>query len=121
MLNYKNFQPSKCKFVDISNVDDLANRQRILVELEDHSIVLFNINGEYFAIENECSHDGGPIGEGDLDGMKIICPRHGAQFDLATGKALALPAVEDIPAYPTRIVNHRIQVGIPKRSSKSTR
>lgn len=121
MLNYKQLDPSKCKFIDIADIEEVGNGQRIFIELDNHSIVLFNIGGEYYAIENECSHDGGPIGDGDIEGMTIVCPRHGARFDIATGKVLSLPAVEDIPAYPTRIVGKRIQIGIPKKISKPNR
>ncbi|MGB9669153.1 MAG: Rieske (2Fe-2S) protein [Anaerolineales bacterium] len=115
MFNYKKLDPAKCKFVDVMNVNQLENGQRIFFEYDNHSIVLFNIAGEYFAIENECSHDGGPIGEGDLDGLNIICPRHGAKFDIVTGAVLSLPAMEDIAAYPTRIKGEKIQVGFPKK------
>ncbi len=121
MFNYKQLEPSKCRFIDVANTDEVGNGQRLFFELDNHSIVLFNIGGEYFAIENECSHDGAPIGDGEIEDMAIICPRHGARFDIATGKVLSLPAVEDIPAYPTRIVGNRIQIGIPKKSSKPNR
>jgi 3-phenylpropionate/trans-cinnamate dioxygenase ferredoxin subunit len=92
----------------------LQNGERAFVEIAHQSIVIFNIAGEYFAVADLCSHDDGPLGEGDLDGLTIICPRHGAQFDLKSGKALTLPAVQDIPAYPVRVENGIIQIGIPK-------
>jgi 3-phenylpropionate/trans-cinnamate dioxygenase ferredoxin subunit len=75
--------------------------------------VVFNIAGEYFAIADLCSHDDGPLGDGDLEGYEINCPRHGASFDVRTGKVLSLPAIVDIPAYPIRIVNGQIQIGLP--------
>jgi len=76
--------------------------------------VIFNIAGQYFAIADVCSHDDGPVGEGVLDGYDIACPRHGAQFDVRTGKVLSLPALEDIPAYPVRVVEGEIEVGLPE-------
>lgn len=121
MFNYRQLDPAQCKFIDVAGVEEIKNGQRIFIELGERSIVLFNIGGEYFAIENECSHDNGPIGEGDLEGMSIVCPRHGAKFDIATGKVLSLPAVEDIPAYAVRIKANRIQIGIPKKSVTSSR
>jgi 3-phenylpropionate/trans-cinnamate dioxygenase ferredoxin subunit len=60
-----------------------------------------------------CSHDDGPLGDGELEHSEVICPRHGAHFDISNGKALSLPAVEDIPAYPTRVVGESIEVGLP--------
>jgi 3-phenylpropionate/trans-cinnamate dioxygenase ferredoxin subunit len=77
--------------------------------------VIFNIGGTIFAIADVCSHDDGPVGEGELHGYEIICPRHGASFDLRTGKVLSLPAVLDIPAYPVRIVNGQIEIGLPRQ------
>ena len=58
-------------------------------------------------------HHDGPLGDGDLEGMEIICPRHGARFDVQTGKVVALPAVVDIPAYPVRIKDGQVEIGVP--------
>ena len=77
-------------------------------------MVILNIAGQYFAIEDICTHDDGPLGDGDIEGHNIVCPRHGGEFDVRTGEAVQLPAVVDIPAYPVRVVDEMIQVGIPK-------
>ena len=69
--------------------------------------------GEFYAIADLCSHDDGPLGDGDLEDHEIICPRHGARFDVRTGKVLSLPAVEDISAYPVRCIDGKIEVGVP--------
>jgi 3-phenylpropionate/trans-cinnamate dioxygenase ferredoxin subunit len=61
---------------------------------------VYLIDGTYYAIEDRCSHDDGPLCEGDREGFEIECPRHGAHFDLRTGKALTLPATEDVDTYP---------------------
>jgi len=84
------------------------------VEIEGLPIVIFNIAGQLFAIGDVCSHDNGPLGDGLLDGNLIVCPRHGAEFDIRTGKAVTLPAVVDIPAYPVLVVDGKIEIGIPK-------
>ena len=60
------------------------------------------------------SHDDGPVGDGDLEGYNIVCPRHGGEFDVRTGKAVQLPVVVDVPAYPVKVMDGMIQVGIPK-------
>ena len=113
MLNYTLLKPEECEFVDIAAVDELPNGERLFLEIDEFPIVVFNLAGQFFAIGDVCSHDNGPLGEGDLDGEEVICPRHGARFDLRTGKVLALPAVEDIPAYPVQVLDGQIQVGIP--------
>jgi 3-phenylpropionate/trans-cinnamate dioxygenase ferredoxin subunit len=75
--------------------------------------VVFNIAGNFFAIGDVCTHDDGPLGDGELDGYQVICPRHGARFDVRNGKAMALPAVMDTPSYPVRVIDGKIEVGIP--------
>ena len=76
--------------------------------------MLFNLAGKIFAIGNVCSHDNGPVGDGEIEKNEIICPRHGARFDISTGKATSLPAMVDIPAYPVRVVKGMVQIGVPK-------
>ncbi len=66
-------------------------------------VAVSNIDGEYFAIDNICTHDGGPLGEGKLQRGRVICPRHGAAFDARTGKVLTLPAVRSVNAYPVTV------------------
>ena len=104
---------NKFNFYRIAEIADIKNGERAFFDVEGYQIVLFNIEGEYFAIGNVCSHDEGPLGDGELDGNLIICPRHGAQFNIRTGKVLSLPAVVDIPCYPLRIDNGIIHIGIP--------
>lgn len=113
MSNYPSLKPEECEFVQIASVDDLGNGERLFIEVDELPIVVFNIAGKYFAIGDVCSHDDGPLGEGDRQGWEVICPRHGARFDLRSGKALALPAVVDIPAYPVRVVDGNIEIGLP--------
>jgi 3-phenylpropionate/trans-cinnamate dioxygenase ferredoxin subunit len=113
MYNYKQFDEAKCQFYEIAGVEDLPNGERLFLEVGEASIVVFNIAGSYYAIGDVCSHDDGPVGDGDLDGYQVVCPRHGARFDVRTGQALSLPAVIDIPAYPVRVVDGRLEIGIP--------
>ena len=113
MYNYAALDPAKCEFIEIARVDEISNGERLFFAIDNESIVLFNIGGQYYAIADICSHDGGPLGDGDVDGLEVACPRHGARFDIRTGKALSLPAIVDIPAYPIRIVGDAIQIGLP--------
>jgi 3-phenylpropionate/trans-cinnamate dioxygenase ferredoxin component len=114
MFNYKAVEDSKIEYLDIAPASELANGERLFVEVEGRSLVIFNIGDSFFAIGDICSHDDGPVGDGDLEDYNIVCPRHGGEFDVRTGRAVQLPAVVDIPAYPVRVVDGMIQVGIPK-------
>ena len=114
MFNYKIQDEVKMEFIVVSPVSELKNGERIFVEVGDRSLVIFNIAGDFFAIGDVCSHDDGLVGDGELEGFNIICPRHGAEFDIRTGKVMQMPAVIDIPAYPVRVVDGQIQIGIPK-------
>ena len=107
------FDPRQFEFVAVSETNEVGSGQRIFVDVDEFSIVVFNIAGEYFAIADLCSHDDGPLGDGDVDEHAVVCPRHGARFDLRNGKALSLPAVVDIPAYPVRLRDDQIEVGLP--------
>jgi len=114
MFNYKALEESKVGFVEIAPASELPNGERLFIEIEGRMIVIFNIAGQYFAIADVCSHDDGPVGEGDLEGYNITCPRHGAQFDVRTGKVTQMPAVVDIPAYPVQVRDGNLFIGIPK-------
>jgi 3-phenylpropionate/trans-cinnamate dioxygenase ferredoxin subunit len=115
MFNHTSLDPISLDYIEIAPVSQIAPGERLFIELGGSSIVLFNLAGQLFAIGDVCSHDNGPVGDGDIEENEIICPRHGARFDISTGKATSLPAVLDIPAYPVRIVDGIIQIGVPKR------
>jgi len=100
-------------FFTIASPDELKNGERLFLEIDGQPVVVFNIAGNYYAIGDICTHDEGPLGDGRLEGHELICPRHGAHFDVQTGKALSLPAVIDTPAYPVRVVNGQIEIGLP--------
>lgn len=113
MFNYTHLDESQAKFYEIGPAD-LPNGERLFIEIDGKPIVVFNIAGQYFAIGDVCTHDEGPLGDGELEGHHIVCPRHGAEFDVRNGKAMLMPAVVDIPAYPVKVVDENILVGIPK-------
>jgi len=113
MYNYILLNTSKLDYVDIAPATQLLAGERLFIELGGKSIVLFNLAGKLFAIGDVCSHDNGPVGDGEIEENEIICPRHGARFDIRTGHASSLPALVDIPAYPVRVVNGIVQIGVP--------
>jgi len=114
MFNYSVVDESKVEFLEIAPASELPEGERLFVEIAGKPIVIFKIAGQLFSIADVCSHDDGPVGEGPLEGYNITCPRHGAQFDVRTGKVTQMPAVVDIPAYPVRVVDGMLQLGIPK-------
>lgn len=91
--------------IDVCNLDDLPPGTRRIVAWEDIEIGVFNCGGELYAIEDRCSHDNGPLAEGELDEQKctVECPRHGSLFDLRTGKPLTLPAYVPVETFPVRV------------------
>lgn len=90
-------------YVKVARTDEIAPGTKKTVEVDGIEVVIVNLNGEFYAIEDVCTHDGGPLGEGELEGCQIICPRHGARFDVRTGQALTLPAFEPAPTYEVKI------------------
>jgi 3-phenylpropionate/trans-cinnamate dioxygenase ferredoxin subunit len=100
------------EFVKAASVRDLPPGSHIVIEVEGFYIAVFNVNGDYYAIEDTCTHDGGPLAEGDLDGYVIECPRHGARFDIRTGKVLSFPAVTDVEAFDVKVEGGDVLVDI---------
>jgi 3-phenylpropionate/trans-cinnamate dioxygenase ferredoxin subunit len=100
------------QFIEVAPLAEIPPGERLFVEIDGQPIVLLNVDGKIYAIADLCTHDDGPLGEGEVDGHQIICPRHGARFDLRDGKAVTLPAVVDTRWYPVRIVAGMIEIGI---------
>jgi len=113
MYNYTKLPQEGCEFIQIAPASEIPPGERMFVEIDERPIVIFNIAGQFFALADVCSHDDGPVGEGRLDEYEISCPRHGAEFDVRNGKVLSLPAIVDIPAYPVRVVDGELEIGLP--------
>jgi 3-phenylpropionate/trans-cinnamate dioxygenase ferredoxin subunit len=90
-------------FVAVAKVNEVEEGAVKVVRVVDVPIGLTKIDGEFFAFADVCTHDDGPVAEGELDEYIIECPRHGAKFDIRTGKARQLPAVTPIPVYAVRV------------------
>lgn len=116
MFNYTSLDSSVVEFIEIAPLSELPNGERLFVEVNGQPIVIFHIAGQLFAIGDVCTHDDGPLGDGDLEGFHIVCPRHGAEFDIRSGQAMQMPAVVDIPAYPVQVRDGVILIGMPKQS-----
>jgi metal-sulfur cluster biosynthetic enzyme/nitrite reductase/ring-hydroxylating ferredoxin subunit len=99
-------------FIKVAAVSDLPDPGRQLVEVEDRIVALFHVAGQFYCIDDVCTHDGGPLSEGKLAEYAIACPRHGAKFDIRTGKALTMPATEDTVAHEVKVENGQVYVRI---------
>lgn len=113
MPYYDKVDPATADFVAVATRAELPNGARKLLEVDGRALAVFNIAGTYYCIADVCSHDDGPVAEGELDGNEIECPRHGARFDVRTGQVLSFPAIVDIPAYPVKVDGDEILVGLP--------
>lgn len=100
------------QWLDVAPVAELPPGERQVIDSEAGPIAVFNLDGQYYAIEDLCSHDGGELASGRCDGDRIFCPRHGACFNIRTGQALSAPAYEDIETFPVRVDNGIVQVDI---------
>jgi len=98
-------------FVTVAKVGEIPQGGRKIVRLDDQPVAIFHLDDGYYAIDDVCTHDGGPVAEGPLEGQVIECPRHGARFDVKTGAVLRLPAVAPVATYRVRVENEEIQVG----------
>lgn len=88
------------ELIKIATIDEIPPNSSKLVEIDSVRIAIFNLGGRYHAIEDVCTHDGGPLVEGEIvNGHEVECPRHGARFDIITGRALSLPAFMPTTAY----------------------
>ena len=90
------------EFIKVAKTSDLKPGEKMLVEYEEEDVGLFNLDGEFYAISDVCTHDDGPLVEGTLDGDCIICPRHGARFNVKTGEQ-TMPAFAPVPLYEVKI------------------
>ena len=81
-----------------------------VVDVDGAQVAVFNLDGEYFAIEDVCTHDGGILTGGPVDGDQVVCPRHGARFSIRTGAALTPPAFEPVAKLPVRVAGGIVEV-----------
>ena len=97
----------------VAPASSIADGDYAQVEVDGVLVAVFNIHGTFYAIEDTCTHDGGELAGGALDGDVVICPRHGARFCLRTGAALTPPAYEPVRTFATRINEGFVEVQEP--------
>ena len=98
------------EFVRVAKTEEVPPGRVNVYEVDGRQIALCNVDGAFYAIDDVCTHDGGALDQGFLEGDQIECPRHGARFDVKTGKALTLPAVMPVNSYPVQVEADEIKV-----------
>ncbi len=97
-------------FVKVATRGELPSGGKKLAEVDGRAIAVFNVDDAFYAIDDVCTHDGGPLAEGELIGCEIECPRHGARFDVRTGKPLCMPAIEAVSVHTVEVRGDDIYV-----------
>jgi 3-phenylpropionate/trans-cinnamate dioxygenase ferredoxin component len=97
-------------FIHVCNVSDLSDPGKKIVKVGNRSVALFHVSGHFWATDDRCTHDGGRLVSGQLNGHTIICPRHGAKFDIRTGEVLSKPALVDLAVHEVKIENNNVLV-----------
>ena len=97
-------------WLNVAPANSIAPGDYAQIEIDDALVAVFNIAGKFYAIDDVCTHDGGELAGGAVEGDVVICPRHGARFCLRTGAALTPPAYEPVRTYETRVVDGMVEV-----------
>lgn len=100
-------------FQKVAEVSEIPAGGRKSVMLNERAVLLFRIGDDLYAVEDVCSHDGQPLTDGPLEGTAVECPRHGARFDVRTGKPLCMPAVEPIATFEVRVSGNDVLIRPP--------
>jgi nitrite reductase/ring-hydroxylating ferredoxin subunit len=98
-------------FKKVAEANEIAPGESKLVEVGGVRVVVANVEGEFCAFHDECTHDGGPLSEGELEGSVVTCPWHFSKFDVRTGEIVESPAEEEIPVYEVKVEGGAVHVG----------
>lgn len=99
-------------FVKVASAGDLAPGQGKMVEVNGKKIALFNLEGSFYAIADTCTHRGGPLSEGEIEGEQVTCPLHGAIYNIKSGEVLGPPAPKGVARYNVRVAGTDIEVEV---------
>lgn len=102
------------EFEKVAEADELSDGDRKSLILDDIPALLLRLGGNYYCIEDVCTHDGQPLTDGAIEDCSIVCPRHGAKFDLKNGAALCMPATEPVQTFVVEIRDDGIYVKVPE-------
>lgn len=98
------------QFVKVARKSEIENGSGKCIEVQDKQIAVFNVDGKFYAIDDGCTHEEGPLSEGAIEGDEVTCPWHEAVFNIKTGRCMAPPAEEDVASYNVRIVGEDVEV-----------
>ena len=100
------------KFIKVARKSEIADQSAKFLEIEDKRIALFNLGGEFYAIDDTCPHADGPLSAGSIEGEEVECPWHGSRFNIKTGAVTGPPAVENVIRYNVRVRGDDIEVEV---------
>lgn len=101
------------RWVEVAEAGNVAEGEVHTYSVEGRHVAVARANGQLYAVQDICTHDDGPLGEGELDEFAIECPRHGARFDVRTGEVLRMPAIQPIDTFPVMERDGKILVAVP--------
>ena len=101
------------RYVRVGRTGEIPAGRGEVFDVEDRKIAVYRLESAYYAIDDICTHDGGPLAEGEVEGDQVICPRHGARFSIKTGAALSFPAITPVESYPVRVDGEELFIGLP--------
>ena len=110
---------SAATWVDVAAAGEVPRGEHRVYEVDGRYVAVYNVQDELYAIEDVCTHDGNPLADGPVEGLEVICPRHGARFCLRTGAALSPPAYEPVATFPVAITHGRLCIGLARVASTS--
>ena len=100
------------EFIRVCKVSDLSDPGKAIVKIGDRTVALFQVSGRLWATDDRCTHDGGQLVAGRLEGYTIVCPRHGARFDIRTGEVLSRPASVDLAVHEVKVEGDDVLVRV---------
>jgi len=100
------------RWIDVGAADAVPRSGHRVFEVDGRFIAVYDVGGERYAIEDVCTHDGNPLSDGPVEGLEVICPRHGARFCLRTGAAISPPDYEPVPTFQIEVRAGRLLIGI---------
>ena len=100
------------KFVKVATISEIDDQSAKLLEIEGKRIALFNLEGQFYALDDTCPHASGPLSEGSIEDEDVECPWHGSRFNIKTGEVTAPPALEKVARYNVRVAGDDIEVEV---------
>ena len=101
------------EFTTIAETTEIPPGQAKCIEIADRKVAVFNVGGVYYAIDDTCTHRGGPLSEGEVEGTQVTCPWHGAMFNLMSGEVLGPPAPSGVRGYTVHVEGNEVKIEIP--------